>query len=217
MQETDYEGFAKAWTRAWDLYGKPISSGAIDLSYEALQRYDLAAITRALTAHVNDPDTGQYPPKPADIVRLIDGRKEDRAQQAWTKVEHAARRVGHCASIIFDDPLIHAVISDMGGWIDICMTDEDELPFRAREFEKRYQGYLLGGRAPHYPRQLTGRIDQVNNATGYVDVKEPPMLIGDPEQAQAVLQNGGDGGALTFTRLSDLEAVAIRRKEGETK
>lgn len=203
MKANDHEPFVRAWTQAWELYGKPISPGAIQLAYDALQRFDLQAITRALTAHVNDPDSGQYPPKPADVVRLIEGRKEDRAQQAWTKVEGAMRRVGQYATVVFDDALIHAVIRDMGGWIDLCSVEEDELPFRAREFEKRYQGYLIRGSAGDYPKMITGRLDQTNQASGFGDKREKPILLGDPDRARQVYAGGSEGSGLQIMQVGD--------------
>lgn len=207
MQATDYDNFVDAWSQAWDLYGKSLAPGAMELAFNALVRYDLSAITRALTAHVNDPDSGQYPPKPADIVRLIDGRKDDRAKAAWTKVEHAARRIGQYDTVVFDDPIIHAVIEEMGGWIDTCMTGENELPFKAREFEKRYQGYLLRGGVGSHAKQLTGRTDQVNHATGHIDRKEVPVMVGDADRAKLVYERGGSDGAVKFTRLGENEDI----------
>ena len=41
------------------------------------------------------------------------------AQQAWSKVLNAVRRMGGDATVIFDD-LIHSVIDDMGGWVRLC-------------------------------------------------------------------------------------------------
>lgn len=207
MQKSDYDNFVDTWTQAWDLYGKSLSPGAVMLAFNALMRYELKAITQALTAHVNDPDSGQFPPKPADVVRLIDGRKDDRAQAAWTKVEQTARRVGQYETVVFDDPIIHCVIQDMGGWIDLCMTAEDELPFKAREFEKRYQGYLLRGGVEDHAKKLTGRTDQTNQASGFGEQKQTPTLAGNAEKATAVHERGGDKQPVAFTKLGDNEYV----------
>ncbi|NEU24520.1 hypothetical protein G4D57_23100, partial [Vibrio parahaemolyticus] len=69
MNPDDYPEFVTTWTQVSEVYGKSPSDGALDLIFSALKRYDLGAIKRALTAHVNDTKHGDFVPKPADIVR----------------------------------------------------------------------------------------------------------------------------------------------------
>ncbi len=177
------------------LYGRPLSADVVDIWWAALRRFDIHEVRRAFNAHVQNPEAGQFPPKPADLIRFLDGTGESRALLAWSLVERALRRVGPYQTLIFDDPITQRVLYDMGGWVAFGVIDEDALPFRAREFEKRYQGYALHGGADSHPSRLPGIAEIHNLAHGQpVSI---PVLIGDPVQARLVRQQGSDGLALT--------------------
>jgi len=130
---------------------------------------------RSLNQLIVDPDVGQFMPKPADFVRYIEGNNETKALIAWGKVMRAIREVGAWESVTFDDAKIHAVILDMGGWIELCRKTIKELDFMAREFEKRYCAYQYRG-DDNYPERLTGKKEQINSYQNGAVVK--PRLIG---------------------------------------
>lgn len=198
MRDDEQAEFGRMWNDCWAMYSKTVSPGILNLAFQALRRYELADIARALTRHMNDPDAGQFAPKPADVVRNIDGSKETRAMQGWSKAEKAIRSVGPYQSVVFDDPIIHAVIADMGGWCALNTITEEELPFKAREFEKRYQGYAL--RPPtEYPRKLLGISEATNTKGGF---KTPqPILIGDTKRAQLVYEGGSECSGPKMVRM----------------
>lgn len=102
----------------------------------------------------------------------------------WLLIK-AIREVGAYRSVIFDDPLIHSVIRDMRGWIALGQSKTSELPFLAREFEKRYRALVLHPPAD-CPRQLTGIYEQQNRLSGYAP--PDPVLIGHKNQ-QTLLEN----------------------------
>lgn len=168
---------------------EPLSAIGLSLWWNALREYELADVLRALSAHVLNPDAGQFPPKPADIVKHLAGTGDARAFSAWAKTLRAVQSVGTYRSVVFDDPIIHAVVSDMGGWVELGKITNDDLPFRAQEFHRRYRAYLLTPPAT-YPRMLTGISDAQNALAGHR--LAPPTLIGDPQAAAVVLERGGD-------------------------
>lgn len=187
MEMRDMPEFIQMLTGLGVIYSKPINEPLIDLYWRAMNRYDLPAVKEALQAHIDNPDTGQFMPKPADVVRYLEGSSRTRAMQAWSKVMDAIKHVGAYQSIVFDDPLIHAVIQNMGGWTNLCKVKNDELPFRANEFEKRYVGYVQ--HAPiSYPKQLTGITEHCNQIQGFPS--PPPVLIGNQQQALLVYRDG---------------------------
>ena len=193
MQPTDKTAFGVILTGCLqELYDKPVSPALLNLWFACLQPYPLAEVQRAFERHLVNPDAGQFPPKPADIVRLIDGSGDGQALLAWAKAERAVRTVGGYRSVAFDDPLIHVVIADMGGWIRLCETKTDELPFRQQEFAKRYRALLLSV-LPDYPAHLCGRAELANRGGGLA--VEPPLLIGDPDRAMRVMLNGAEATA----------------------
>lgn len=183
MREHDIEAFAQLLGDVMSVYGRSASPTLVEIWWEALRGRDFEDVRRALSLHCQDPDRGQYAPKPADVIRLLGGDSADRSLQAWTKVERAIRCVGHWQSVVFDDPRIHAVIDDMGGWVRLCSVTEDELPFRANEFRNRYRGYAL--REPdNYPPVLIGAAQAANERNGYQSAD--PLLIGDRRAALGV-------------------------------
>lgn len=187
MDVRDLPEFTEVMTGVCVLYGKPMSDALMELYWRALESFEFGVVKAAFEAHVGNPDTGQFMPKPADVVRYVHGSSQTRGLLAWSKVTQAMRSVGLYQSIVFDDPFIHAVIEDMSGWINLCMTLTKDLPFRANEFEKRYAAYVLHPPA-RYPKQLVGLYETQNSLNDH-PVK-PPLLFGDKERALVVLQDG---------------------------
>lgn len=190
MNNDEKERFAKMWTAAFEMYGKTATTGMLQLVWGSLQRFELSDIQRALTAHINNPESGQFPPKPADIVKYIEGSSETRSMLAWTKVMKAVRSVGSYEDVIFDDPIIHAVIRDMGGWVDLCSMYDKDVPFKAREFSKRYEGFSINGGVSDYPKSLAG-ISNSHNAQANQKLA-PPVVVGNEALALEVFNSGGD-------------------------
>lgn len=189
MRDNERKEFCDLAHSVWSFYRQTLTPMMTQILWQALRGYDLQAISKAFDKHLMNPDTGQFPPKPADIVRLLDGGTEDQAQLAWAKVDKAVRQVGAYQSVVFDDAVIHAVLMDMGGWIALGNCTEDEWPFKAREFEKRYRGYTLRGMV-QYQRQLTGIAEAQNQQAGRQ--VQPPIMFGDAGRCRLVYQGGQD-------------------------
>lgn len=129
MNTNDLEAFDALWTQAYEIYGKRMEPRVVYMVFQSLIAFSLADIERAISRHITNADTGQYPPKPADIVRLLQGSSQSASGEAWAKVDYAIRCVGNYRSVVFDDPKIHAAIERLGGWQKIALTDEKEYPF----------------------------------------------------------------------------------------
>lgn len=175
MQTRDSIAFRQLLTGIGMLYGKTLHENLIDIYWQALKHLEFSDVNAALQAHVQNPDKGQFMPKPADVIEYLQGSSEAQALKAWSIVAKAVRTEGGYRSVIFADHLIHAVIRDMGGWIALCQSKTSELPFIAREFEKRYRALLLHPPAD-CPRQLVGIYEQQNRLNGYLPPE--PILIG---------------------------------------
>lgn len=187
MAPTEKSKFIEVLSGVHDFYGKDLSKFAMAVWAQACEAFDVEQVTKALSAHLMDPERGQFMPKPADIVRQIQGTSTDRSLMAWGKVMDACQRVGAYTSVCFDDGLIHAVIEDMGGWIKLCRGSTDDLPFTQKRFCDTYKAYAARGEA-NYPAMLPGEFHLNNAVRGYAT--EPPVLIGNPEKAQRVLKSG---------------------------
>ncbi len=210
MQTDDFHKFHDGISGVMGFYGKSVSSFALDVWWTSLKGYDLPAIVDAFNRHLANPDAGQFPPKPADIIRMLQGSTQDSALRAWAKVDQAVRRIGTYCDVVFDDALIHRVIQDMGGWIGLGSKNEDEWPFVAKEFENRYRGFKARSEIPDYPPKLIG-ITSAHNAQ--MDFPfDTPVLIGNELQARQVLAGGSDKPTIGFKKL-DANSVSIEVKQ----
>lgn len=211
MEPNDRPAFAKAMLAVGEIYGKKISAAQGELYWQTLKSYPIADVEAGIHRHIADPDVGQFMPKPADVIRQIDGGRDTQAMLAWTKVEKATRIVGSYCTVVFDDWRIHAVVRDMGGWIGMCEITSDDLPFKAREFEKRYRGYRAESA---YPPKLIGRSEAHNQAEGFTKFIEQPKLIGDQRRAMLVHDKGSESAGLLQIGSMPILRV-IERKAAE--
>lgn len=189
MQANEKQQFFATLIGVADYYGKELAEMTLDVYWDGLKQYDLGAVQKALRQHTQNPDTGQFMPKIADVAKMLQGRTADQAAVAWSKVDSGVRRVGTYADVVFDDPIIHRVIGDMGGWTSFSTKTEDEWPFVAKDFENRYRGYRMRGEVPEYQPVLIGMANAHNGEQGFV-YKQPPVLIGNQARAAQVMAAG---------------------------
>lgn len=202
MNSNDESELVALVTDALAYYGKPVSEFTLAVWLQACQGFDLEQIRKAMTAHAMDPEHGQFAPKVADIVRILSGTHTDRAQLAWGKTLEAMGSVGAYTDVVFDDPAIHAVVEDLGGWPKLCRTETKELGFVQHRFCESHKAYVGRGKF-EYPRRLAGdrSPDSEYERKGLPLPK--PALIGDADTARGVYEGGNAAGktAITFERL----------------
>jgi hypothetical protein len=186
-------------------YRQDFSKFAGGVWWQAMQPYDFEAVADALNRHCVNPDSGQFLPKPADIVKMLQGSTMDSALVAWAKVDRGVRSVGTYRSVVFDDPVIHRVVSEMGGWIQLGQKNEDEWPFVRNEFVNRYRGYRGRSQVPEYPPVLVG-ISEAQNSKNNLAHTEAPMLIGEKDQAAKVMRLGSKAPILPITQMGLIAA-----------
>lgn len=204
MIEKDRKSFFALIANVSAFYRQDFSEFAGRVWWEAMKPFDFAAVGDALNRHCVNPDVGQFMPKPADVVRMLEGSTQDAALVAWAKVDRAMRAVGPYKSVVFDDALVHRVLTEMGSWIALSSKEEKEWPFLRNEFVNRYRGYRGRSQVPEYPPVLVGIIE-ANNSKGGFDI-DPPVLVGDPVIANRVLQGGSARQILGFTQMSVQDA-----------
>ena len=202
MQQAEFKDFSRMLKAIAEYCSKPISADVVAIYWQGLRDLDLGAVRQALNAHVQNPDTGQFMPKIADIRRMLCGTTQDAALVAWSKVDKAVRQIGTYASVVFDDALIHRVLSDMGGYIAFGTKTDDDWPFVAKEFENRYRGYAMRGEKPEYPPVMIGMAEASNRSEGFSS--QPPVLVGDETKALAVMQSGTEKPLIGFRQLTDV-------------
>jgi hypothetical protein len=197
----------KLISAVYAFYRQDTSEFALGVWWQAVQPFDYEAVADALNRHCVNPDNGQFMPKPADMVKMLQGSTKDSALVAWAKVDKGIRQIGTYATVAFDDPIIHAVIQEMGGWVGLGTKDEKEWPYIRNEFENRYRGYKTRNDVRDYPKALLGIAQSQNEQSGFPS--DPPVLIGNPEVARKVLENGSDRPAIGFTRMASPTTLQI--------
>ncbi|WP_346778275.1 DUF6475 domain-containing protein [Paraburkholderia sp. Ac-20342] len=210
MIDKDRESFAALMSGVYGFYGKDASDFALDVWWQAMSPYDFAAVKDALNRHCVNPDSGQFLPRPADVVKMLSGSTQDAALIAWSKLDRAVREVGTYRSVVFDDPVLHRVVTDMGGWVPLGTKTEDEWPFVRNEFVNRYRGYRMRSDIPDHLPVLIGISEATNSKAGFRS--ESPTLIGDARAAQAVFAGGCDKPLLGVTQMAtSVAALLIER------
>lgn len=184
--------FLEVLTGLCEIYNHRLSTKALEFYVQVVESYPYESVMRALARHVkNARGSGQFFPKPADIIALIEGEPEERAEKAWVEFLKALERVGTWRSVRFDDPIINVVVSDLGGWIYLGEKTLKELEYLKGQFVKLYRYYLQTGEWKHREvPHLVGRAEALNAGTEY-EVYElvewkTRTVAGDNELKQAL-------------------------------
>jgi len=225
MNKSDLESFSQCMLGIGETYDKKISPQIIQTYWSVLESFSIDEIKTAFHKHLQNTENGQFFPKPADIIRCIRGNSEGRALKAWTDVDYAIRTIGPYQDMVFDDPLIHATINDMGGWISLCKVHFDEYPFKANEFKTRYRS-MQNIPPTIYPAKLIGIASahnrQIYNQTRGIGYEVKPTFLGAVEKCQKVLDCGTSKPTRQITRdgSSSPERVgnliSFKTKNGES-
>ena len=213
MKATDQQQFADILRDVMAFYKQDVTPFALSVWWQACQRFDLNQVRKALTQHAMDAERGVFPPKPADLVRKLEGTATDRAMLAWGKAFDAMQRVGAYSDVVFDDPAIHAAIEDLGGWPKVCRSETKDLSYLQHRFCESPRAYT-DRETFDYPRLLVGdrSPDEMYAKKGLKPPK--PAVIGETEKARLVYKGGKVGGktAISFQIADALGQLAIGEK-----
>lgn len=193
------KGFIEALYACFEVVGqKRPSDLALKMWLAAIETAKISEqdAIKALQAHMFDPDSGQFAPKPADIIKQMQGTKTDKraaleaaAVVQWGRVIRNLGKVGTYRSVVFDDPRTMVAVQALGGWSRLGEMDHSDIEFRAADFRR---AYCADSVKP--PRILYGRGE---NRT--------PVLIGDKKECERVMLTGcepADFGALPGPRTA---------------
>lgn len=198
MQPSDADRFGQLLSDVMAYYRQDVSTFTQDLFWGACSAFEFEQVARAFDAHAKDAEHGRFPPKVADLVRVLAGTTTDRAVLAWGKTLEAMSSVGAYQDVVFDDPAIHAVIEDLGGWPKVCRTSFDDLSYLQHRFCQVHRAYTGRGQFD-YPRRLGGARDP-DEAYAKLGMRPPrPVLVGDPARCRQVFEGGSASGKTLVT------------------
>ena len=171
--------FASSLASMAEMYNRHLSKTSILLYYEALKQYEYKDVNKALNILVRE---SSFMPVVADIVKIIENRQSPDilAEQAYDKLIRAKREIGAYTSIIFDDPIIHRIVEQHGGWPAVCAMSKEEEQFTAfkKNFIQEYKAFMQD-KNYSFPLKLAG-IHEINNSAMAFDSYIPKaVLFGD--------------------------------------
>lgn len=204
MNQNEKADFYRLISDVLGYWKQDVSEFAMQVWWNGCQQYSIEQVSKALSNHATDPERGQFAPKVADIVRILQGTKTDRSLIAWGKVHDAMSSVGAYQDVVFDDPAIHAAIQDIGGWPKICRTNMDELSYLQHRFTQSHKAYTER-ETFDYPKRLSGdRSPDVEYEKKGLPLPKP-AVVGNIEAARTVYLGGGANiSAISFQNLSTL-------------
>jgi len=129
---TDRERLLTALAAVYAFYEREITELACQFWCEDMADFPVEAVERAFAAHRRDPERGQFLPKPADIIRQLQGDSTQRAAVAWGEALECARNGG--AGYARLPPATRAALDSLGGMLALRRADDTQLPFLQRQF-----------------------------------------------------------------------------------
>jgi hypothetical protein len=165
MQEQDKSAFRDMMMAAGEVYGREITKPLLQMHFATLAHASIEQVQSAMMAHMQNPDSGQFFPKPADLIKQMTGTTkqqeaviEDWAAIAWACIEQDIRRIGSYGTLKLDDKQAMAAVKAMGGWMSICQTETSKMEWKRKEFIRMYETFE---RTPleALPSSLPGRIE----------------------------------------------------------
>ena len=128
----DENGFKEQVVMLGEVFDKKITGGLIKIYWETLRQYSDEQAANAISAHVR---TGTFFPRPADLIKLIDGTSEENAHEAWAEV---LRQLTDFANAKFD-PATERAVQAMGGAEYLSHMSYHDLEFKKKDFLDYYE------------------------------------------------------------------------------
>lgn len=133
--------------------------------------------------------TEEFMPTVARLRRMagFDFSVSTRAIVAFECLTKSVLSVGAYRSVVFDDLVLNATISSLGGWVAVCETKADEWDtFFRKRFSDAYKANCEAKRGTN-AAQL-GICDRENGASGYATGKPVLIATGLPPVAGVIVR-----------------------------
>jgi len=179
MVEADKIEFIEIMTGLAGIFNHALSRIQINLYFDALRDLDFKDVKRAANIVAR---TCKFFPKPVEFREQILPNLDAQASLAYDKLHEAYLRFSPYHSVIFDDPVIHAVVNSLGGWLKLASLTIDEAKWYRKDFEAKYKHYAPQVRNLNVPTKLVGQFE-IDNSEKFPKFVRPPQIIGDEVKA----------------------------------
>lgn len=198
MNQTDFERFKNAMNGAWlaikDGKEKP-SGDLLTVFWTTFSSVPIADFERAMQAHLLDPKHGMFVPKPADIVRGLQGQQQNdgrpEADEAWGIALQAS---GEDATIVWTpeirsawaaaEPIILEA-NDKIGARKAFIAAYDRLVERSRNQSEPVKWEVSLGTDPHAREQalfLAASLNRISSSSANAMIEMVrPLALPSPE------------------------------------
>jgi len=166
------------------------------IAYEmGLSDLPLKTIEVAVQAALRE--ANPHMPSPGELRELAgDVRPADRAVMAFQALKTACSRVGGFRSPDFDDPLINAVVRNLGGWTRACEMPVGEFDtWYRKDFCSVYEMFCRTGANNEQAAPLIGESEAANRENGFLEEVpgcRVPVLTGLPWASESKRLAGPD-------------------------
>lgn len=144
-----------------EYYKADLSPAVIALYFEDLERFSEAELRQALRT-LRQTRKFSNMPTIAEILEVLEGSVDDKAQLALDDLVYALTRYGTNRSVCFADKAIMCAVEAAGGWERIGNLEGKEWDdFKKWEFKKLYKTYA---KTPHLAKSyLVGAHERQNS------------------------------------------------------
>lgn len=188
--------FIKAIALVIAAVGKPMPDEMVAAWYLLLRELTAEQLERGIVETLRTHQYAGFPPVGTICVNSIGGagrvvNLETRAVVAWDRVLTAIRVQGGYRSVEFDDPVIHATVRNLGGWVQLTdATSEDLSRFIQPRFIKTYSALAQMGITEAEAAPLFGLIDTDNTKAGYELGEVVAIATGLPRLDVKIIPSG---------------------------
>jgi hypothetical protein len=91
MVESDKQEFKTLMKGTFSIYQQEITGGVALIWWNSLIRFEFNKVNEAFSRYIQDPKSGKFAPKPADIIGIIETMNPDGrigAEEAWATYPH---------------------------------------------------------------------------------------------------------------------------------
>ena len=180
MTEEKFQMLIRALAANWRMEPTEALFMGYWLGCEGMTDADLSrAASRALRECSRMPD--------AHELRKLGGevQVDTAATLAWSKVLRAISQYGAYKSLDFG-PVVNATIRSLGGWVELCSRDSDDLrEWGRKDFERTYVRLAQVSMDEEMTGHLPGIVERQNKALGAV---EKPIRLLDAVKSTAIVR-----------------------------
>lgn len=149
-----------------EAFGLSVTDARMDIYAEMLADLPIEKIKAGIITIIKTRTFAGNLPTVAEIREAIESEGvplESRAAIAWDKAMYALHSHGTYQSIKFDDPLIHHIIVQWGGWTEFGDWPAEQTHWKRRDFIKLYEQYAKNGGLPEPRQHLIGEAEFENS------------------------------------------------------